>query len=273
MPPGWPARIRAVAEGALVPPVPRPAASVLLTRDGSTGLEVYLLRRRTTMAFAAGMYAYPGGGVDPRDAGHGPGAEEWARRLGTDPEAALAIVRAAVRETFEESGVLLAGPAEHTVVGDVSGPEWRADRAALEAHELSFAEFLDKRGLTLRGDLLAPWARWITPEFEERRFDAWFFLAVVPEGQRTQSVPGEADHAVWMRPADALAGYQRGEIAMMPPQLATLRELAGCSGTAAALAAAEGRTLTPVLARARVGTDRITVSWPGYDELTMEHTT
>jgi 8-oxo-dGTP pyrophosphatase MutT (NUDIX family) len=271
MPEAWPARILAVAGGEVVPAVPRPAATVLLTRDGTRGLEVYLLRRRTSMAFAAGMYAYPGGAVDPRDAGPGPEADRWASRLGSTPEAAQAIVRAAVRETFEESGVLLAGPdgAAGPAVADVSGPSWREDRAALEAHQLSFAEFLARRGLTLRGDLLAPWARWITPEFEERRFDTWFFLAAVPEGQRTQEVPGEADRVVWLRPADALAAYARGEMALMPPQLVTLRELTRYPDTASALTAAERRVLDPVQARARIDAGRITVCWPGHD-LTME---
>src|SRR6478609_11369699 len=89
MPPSWPARIRAVEAGELTPPVPKPSATIVLLRDGAAGPEAYLLRRRASMAFAAGMYAYPGGGVDPRDADAeigwaGPSPEEWGERLGLD---------------------------------------------------------------------------------------------------------------------------------------------------------------------------------------------
>src|SRR6478735_8924674 len=112
-PPEWPDRIRALAAGELVPVTPRRAATVLLLRDADTGPEVHMLRRRTSMAFAGGAYAYPGGGVDPRDEQPvrwaGPALEEWAERLGLDdPAQAQAVVCAAVRETFEEAGVLLA---------------------------------------------------------------------------------------------------------------------------------------------------------------------
>ena len=163
-----------------------------------------MLRRRASMAFAGGAYAYPGGSVDPRDerpvAWAGPSRAQWAVRMGVDPAAAQAIVCAAVRETFEEAGVLLAGASADTVVEDTTGEDWEADRAALVAHELSFADFLGRRGLVLRSDLLGAWARWITPEFEPRRYDTWFFVAALPEGQRTRNASTEADRTVWIRP-------------------------------------------------------------------------
>lgn len=172
-PPEWPDRIRALAAGELTAVEPRRAATVMLLRDGAAGTDtgpaVHMLRRRTSMAFAGGAYAYPGGGVDPRDAEDaqlgwaGPPRETWAERLGTDPASAQAIVCAAVRETYEEAGVLLAGPDATTVVGDTTGDDWEADRQALVTRDLSFAEFLDRRGLVLRSDLLGAWARWITP--------------------------------------------------------------------------------------------------------------
>lgn len=167
-PPEWPDRIRALADGSLVPVDPRRAATVMLLRDTPDGPAVHMLRRRASMAFAGGAYAYPGGGVDPRDEEHqvgwaGPSQEEWAARLGTDPRTAQAIVCGAVRETFEEAGVLLAGQTPDEIVGDTTGDDWEADRLALVARELSFAEFLDRRGLRLRSDLLGAWARWITP--------------------------------------------------------------------------------------------------------------
>ncbi|MFE1584136.1 NUDIX hydrolase [Streptomyces sp. NPDC058737] len=277
-PPEWPDRIRALAAGTLTPVTPKRAATVMLLRDTGTtgsgsGPAVHMLRRRTSMAFAGGAYAYPGGGVDPRDDDRaigwaGPTRAWWADRLGVDEAGAQAIVCAAVRETYEEAGVLLAGPTGDSVVGDTTGDDWEADRAALVDRELSFAEFLDRRGLVLRSDLLGAWARWITPEFESRRYDTWFFVAALPEGQRTRNASTEADRTVWITPADATAGYDRGELLMMPPTVATLRGLAACGTAAEALAASSGRDMTPVLARARLSGDEVVLSWPGHDEFT-----
>ncbi|WP_369145018.1 NUDIX hydrolase [Streptomyces sp. R44] len=272
-PPEWPERIRALAAGELTPVTPRRAATVLLLRDGAAGPDVHMLRRRTTMAFAGGAYAYPGGGVDPRDEQPvrwaGPSLETWATRLGLDdPAQAQAVVCAAVRETFEEAGVLLAGETEEGVVGDTTGEDWERDREALVARELSFADFLDRRGLVLRSDLLGAWARWITPEFEQRRYDTWFFVAALPAGQRTRDVSGEADRTVWIRPADAAAGYDRGELTMMPPTISTLRTLEPYGTAAEALAAAGEQDMAPVLAQARLEGDELVLSWPGHEEFT-----
>ncbi|WP_333775991.1 NUDIX hydrolase [Streptomyces sp. IBSBF 3136] len=272
-PPEWPDRIRALADGTLIPVSPRRAATVLLLKDTAAGPVVHMLRRRASMAFAGGAYAYPGGGVDPRDDDlhvrwAGPTRAWWADRLGVDESGAQAIVCAAVRETYEEAGVLLAGPDAGSVVGDTTGDDWEADRAALVARELSFAEFLDRRGLVLRSDLLGAWTRWITPEFEARRYDTWFFVAALPEGQRTRNASTEADRTVWIRPEEAAAGYDRGELLMMPPTIATLRQLLPYGTAADALAAAPARDMTPVLARARLVDGEIVLSWPGHDEFT-----
>ncbi|MEU9863024.1 NUDIX hydrolase [Streptomyces sp. NPDC047971] len=272
-PPEWPDRIRALAAGELTPATPRRAATVLLLRDAAEGPHVHMLRRRTSMAFAGGAYAYPGGGVDPRDEHPvrwaGPSLESWAERLGvTGTEEAQAIVCAAVRETFEEAGVLLAGATPDSVVDDTTGEDWEKDREALVARDLSFADFLDRRGLVLRSDLLGAWARWITPEFESRRYDTWFFAAVLPTGQRTRDVSTEADRTVWIRPVDAAAGYDRGELTMMPPTISTLRGLERFDTAAAALAAAQDQDMTPVLAQARLEGDELILSWPGHDEFT-----
>lgn len=269
----WPERIRALAEGRLTPVEPRRAATVMLLRDTDTGPAVHMLRRRASMAFAGGAYAYPGGGVDPRDDDlhvrwAGPTRAWWAERLGVDETAAQAIVCAAVRETYEEAGVLLAGPTPDSVVGDTTGAAWETDRAALVARDLSFAEFLDRRGLVLRSDLLGAWARWITPEFETRRYDTWFFVAVLPEGQRTRNASTEADRTVWITPGEAATGYDKGDLTMMPPTIATLRGLIPYGSAAEALSAAPERDLTPVLARARLEADEVVLTWPGHEEFT-----
>ncbi|WP_229927428.1 NUDIX hydrolase [Kitasatospora indigofera] len=272
MPPSWPARIRAVEAGELTPPVPKPSATIVLLRDGAAGPEAYLLRRRASMAFAAGMYAYPGGGVDPRDADGeigwaGPSPQEWGARLGVDPGTAQAVVCAAVRETFEEAGVLLAGP---DASGTAPPRDWSAERAALEAHEISFAGFLREHGLVLRSDLLAGWARWVTPVFEERRYDTWFFVAAMPPGQLAALEVGEADKVAWLSPADAVQGYEQGRYGMLPPTVTVLRELLPLRAAAEALSAASSRGLDPILGRAEVAGDRMTVRWSGYEELTID---
>ncbi|MEH0935979.1 NUDIX hydrolase, partial [Micromonospora psammae] len=206
------------AEGG-TPAVPRVAATVLLLRPSGADFEVYVIRRVAAMTFG-GMYAFPGGGVDRSDSqAHldwaGPEPTEWGSRLGLAPDAAQSVVCAAAREVFEEAGVLLAGPDSATVVGDVSGDDWEAARQDLEGRRVGFADLLAGRRLTLRSDLLLPWSRWITPEFEPRRFDTYFFLALLPAGQRTRDVSGEADHTMWIRPADALARAEAGELTML----------------------------------------------------------
>ncbi|MEU9509051.1 NUDIX domain-containing protein [Micromonospora sp. NPDC048170] len=241
------------AEGGL-PAAPRVAATVLLLRPAGDAFEVYLIRRVAAMTFG-GMYAFPGGGVDPSDSqAHldwaGPTPAGWGERLGLTPQAAQAVVCAAAREVFEEAGVLLAGPDAGTVVGDVSGDDWESDRVALEQRRGGFADLLARRGLTLRSDLLLPWSRWITPEFEPRRFDTYFFAALLPEGQRTQDVSGEADHTLWVRPADALARVAAGELTMLPPTLVTLGQVADAGDLAGVVRASADRdAATPITPR------------------------
>jgi 8-oxo-dGTP pyrophosphatase MutT (NUDIX family) len=188
---------REFAEGRRTPAEPRDAATVVLMRPGVSGPDLYLLRRQTSMAFAGGMCVFPGGGVDPRDfdssvAWAGPAPSVWAGQLQTSEEMARALVCAAVRETFEESGVLLAGPSAHEVVADTTGDDWESDRLALEGKTTSFTSFLDRRGLVLRTDLLGAWSAWCTPEFEPRRFRTWFFAAALPPGQLTRDVSSES---------------------------------------------------------------------------------
>ncbi|MBA3232888.1 MAG: NUDIX hydrolase, partial [Propionibacteriales bacterium] len=230
LPPELVQHARAFLAGDQTAVKPKGASTVVLLRDSVDGAEVYLLRRHRDMAFAAGMYAFPGGTVDPRDSDRavawaGPTPAEWASRLSCDEAEARSLVCAAVRETFEESGVLLAGPTSDSLVSDTTGDDWERQRAALVDRRLSFADFLAGRGLVLRTDLLHVWAHWITPEFEPRRYDTRFFLAVVPAGQRTRDVSGEADHVAWMRPVDVVAGVERGSMTMLPPTYVTVAEI------------------------------------------------
>jgi 8-oxo-dGTP pyrophosphatase MutT (NUDIX family) len=204
-------------------PVPRLAATVMLLRPAAEAYEVYLVRRSATMAFAAGMYAFPGGTVDPRDTATELGWVAPPNRLGLPEEEARAVVCAAVREVFEETGVLLAGPSAGTVLADVSTVDWEERRRAVEAREVGFADLLRQLGLVLRGDLLAAWSRWITPEGEPRRYDTYFFVARLPEGQRTRHIGAEASHGLWAVPAGT------ADLPMLPPTRTTLAQLAESS--------------------------------------------
>ena len=233
------------------PPAPvRAAATVVLIRPAGPTFEVYVLKRVTTMAFG-GVYAFPGGGVDPSDRPETL-RTDWPDRLGVPGAEAKAVVGAAARELFEEAGVLLAGrasEADHTV-GDVSGDDWEVDRADVAARRLTMTELLSRRGLRLRDDLLLPWARWITPEFEPRRFDTWFFLALLPEAQTARDVSGEADRTAWIGPAAA------GGLTMLPPTRSMLNDLAAYERVEDVVAASGKRNAAaPVMPRAELTED------------------
>ncbi|AWB93984.1 NUDIX hydrolase [Aeromicrobium chenweiae] len=234
-----------------VPPVPRDAATIVVVRDGEQGIEAYLMRRQTSMAFAAGMYVFPGGGLAASDVELetpwvGPDAAEWGRRFHCDPDLARGLVVAAVRETFEETGILLAGPDASTVVADTSGAAMQAARESLEAGELAFADLLVREGLVLRADLLGAWAHWITPAFEPRRYDTRFFVAALPEGQQVGTMSREADRADWAPLSEVLRTVEAGEAAMMPPTVTACQEISKLTAGTVVAAAAE-RTIHTVL--------------------------
>jgi 8-oxo-dGTP pyrophosphatase MutT (NUDIX family) len=248
LPPQLVATARAFADGSRTPAEPRDAATVVLLRAGDDGPEVYLLRRQTSMAFAGGMCVFPGGGVDPRDfdrsvAWAGPAAASWAARLATTEEMARALVCAAVRETFEESGVLLAGSSADDVVADTTGDDWERDRRALEAKELPFTAFLRQRGLVLRTDLLGVWSGWCTPAFEPRRYRTWFFVATLPSGQLTRDVSTESSSVTWLSARAACDAVDAGDLGMLPPTYFTCLEIAAFATPDDVLAAAPERVV------------------------------
>ncbi|MQA09186.1 MAG: NUDIX hydrolase [Pseudonocardiaceae bacterium] len=255
----------------MVPPVPpdppvtpRDAATVVLLRDSHRGPEVFLLRRAAAMAFAAGMTVFPGGGVDRADAdadvawtGNGP--EWWAEVFNCDTGLARALVCAAVRETFEESGVLLAGPDPRTVVRDPT--PYAGARAALVNRELSLGRFLAEAGLVLRADLLRPWANWLTPEVEHRRYDTRFMIAALPDGQSADGATSEAESAGWFRPQDALDDWKAGRTGLLPPTWRTLSELTEFDTVVEAMTA--GRTLKKIIPKVLREGRKLRVVLPG----------
>jgi 8-oxo-dGTP pyrophosphatase MutT (NUDIX family) len=218
------------------PLVARPAATVMLVRDTRSGIALFLMRRHAQMEFAAGTVVFPGGGVDDRDrnadlegrgAWAGPSPDWWAQRFGIEPDLAEALVCAAARETFEESGVLFAGPAGDPdgIVGDAS--VYGDARQALAERSLSFADFLRRENLVLRSDLLRPWANWVTPEAERtRRYDTYFFVGALPQGQRADGENTESDLAGWMTPRAAIDEFEAGRLFLLPPTWTQLDSLA-----------------------------------------------
>ncbi len=267
LPPHLVEHARDFAAGRRTPAEPRDAATVVLMRPGTDGPELYLLRRQTSMAFAGGMCVFPGGGVDSRDfdtdvGWSGPDPSVWAEQLLTSEEMARALVCAAVRETFEESGVLLAGPSAAEVVADTTGDDWESDRRALEAKELSFTSFLSRRGLVLRSDLLGAWAAWCTPEFEPRRFRTWFFVAALPPGQRTRDVSSESSSVTWLPALGACDAVDAHELGMMPPTYVTCLEVGQYADPGAVLAAAVGRDLEMFTPAVEGADDAATMSVP-----------
>jgi 8-oxo-dGTP pyrophosphatase MutT (NUDIX family) len=225
----------------------RHAATVMLVRDAPGGVEVFAFRRVPRMAFAAGMLVFPGGSVEPGD---GDGRTPWA---GSTPDAADApSVAAAVRETYEECGVLFAVDAEGRApdAGTLAAPAWEERRVALAAGGLPLADVLRPAGLAVRAADLRPWARWVTPPFEARRFDTRFYVAALPAGQEARDLGGEGERARWLDPAAAVAAHAAGELPMLPPTMVCLEELAAAPDVAGLLATARRpRPVSPWVAR------------------------
>ncbi len=218
-----------------VPPVPRPASTLVLIRDCGNGVETFLMRRPLTMKFAPGMSVYPGGALDDSDfdaAITDSLDEEFAeingRRASATAREFRALLACAIRETKEEAGV----------------------------------EFTDASDVVLAD-------HWVTPEHESRRFDVRFFLARLPEGQHAYVASDEADHAEWVRPADALERHSRDELPMLRPTLELLRFLAPVSSTDQALEVARSREIVARMPRATpVGESDL--SWNIINERTGE---
>ena len=225
---------------------PRASASVLLLRDGASGLEVLLLRRHPGTEVLGGVYVFPGGKLDAADCdpGWGPAldqpAADFALRLNepdTPPEQARGLHLAALRELYEEAGVLLVGPARGAVVPP----------AALH-HSLqqgqTWPEALRQHGVQAQTAALRPWSRWITPRnpvVGTARFDTRFFLALLPPGQQAVPDQREAVEALWLAPRMALQRHWTHELELIAPQLMALAELARFASAAVAWQQALGR--------------------------------
>ncbi len=230
----------------------RPAATVIVLRDAPHGLEVFLVRRHAGAAFMGGAHVFPGGRVDEADqAAADPswcdGLDTAARALpGLGAEISVAHHVAAIRELFEESGILLARSADGAFAA-VRDPDAHA-RFAASRHDLhsgrrTLRDIVEFERLHLALDALTPFAHWVTPPVDVRRFDTWFFVSRVPPHQIPAHDDRETVDSEWIAPAAALARAEAGEIALPPPTWTTLRELEPFGSADAAIAWARGRRI------------------------------
>ena len=254
-----------------IPAVPVTAATVVLVRDGAQGLEVLMVVRHHEIDFARGAAVFPGGKVAASD--QDPRLASRIAGLG-DLGAAQAAVRiAAIRETFEESGLLLAreGPSGSLLGGsrlDAVHGRWKD---AIAGGGQAFVDMVCEEALHLAGDVLQPFAHWVTPEHSPKRFDTHFFIAAAPIEQLARHDGFEAVDSMWIRPIDALQDCEAGQRTIIFPTLANLALLAQSADAAAAIEAARRRAplrILPVLGK-RADGKRIPVLPPeaGYPAL------
>lgn len=246
----------------------KPASTVILIRDGDAGLEVFLVQRHHQIDFASGAMVFPGGKLEPSDSdpalrGLCAGAE------GLD-DYALALRVAAIRESFEECGVLLARPAGSSALVTASrlADLWKRHRNEGPGQGVAIGSFARDEGLVLACDLLVPFAHWITPEMMPKRFDTHFFLVEAPPAQATAHDGYEAVDARWLRPVDALAEADAGRSTIIFPTRMNIAKLARSARVADAMASARASRIVTVMPRVERGANGPVLRIPeaaGYD--------
>ena len=210
--------------------VPRPAATLILLRDSDAGPEIFMLKRSPSAAFVANAYVFPGGGLDAADHKaldrvRGLSESEANRRLGVDT-GGLAYWVAAVRECFEEAGILIAVDESGAPLDPGRADTLAVHRAAINSGQLAFGELLEREKLAIPAERIAYFSHWITAPGRPRRFTARFFVAHAPEGQHGSHDDGETVASEWVRPHLALERCARGEIELVHPTRISLTELA-----------------------------------------------
>lgn len=233
----------------------RLSATVILLRDDADGMKVWVQERVLSMLNYPGLTVFPGGGVDTRDfpgrswddgeLWQGRSAISLARQLGVTKYKARAILFAAVRELFEETGIFLAVDGTGEVLSDAR--TYHDQRMTLETHELSLTDVLQKNKLAVYGDLLHPFARWVGNSESGMWFDTFSFLAANPEGQEPDAETDEADDANWFSPSLLMDGWRAGLVRFAPPTWMQIMELTSYDSVAEIIEAAKHRTITPVV--------------------------
>jgi 8-oxo-dGTP pyrophosphatase MutT (NUDIX family) len=253
--------------------VPRLASTILLLRDSAATageIEVFMMVRHYEIDFNSGALVFPGGSIDKGDQEIIARPELYSGGEGLDA-GALSFRIAAIRETFEESGILLARPAgSKTLIDAKRASEIEAaNRAALCEGKISFLKVLSDNGLLLALDELVPYAHWITPEGVPKRFDTWFFLAAAPPEQVGAHDGKESTDSIWLSPREALAGGDSGRFKLPFPTTRNLIRLGKQKSVDAALADSRGRkivTVMPVLTKLAGGGRQLRIPLEaGYD--------
>lgn len=225
------------------PVKPRLSSTVMLLRDkapASSGFQVFMQQRASTMAFVPDAVVFPGGSFDPIDDAHdvpweGPSVSEWASLMGCDEQTARRALVTAAREVFEETGVLLARKANGADFEDpMKSPELRQAREQLSEHALSFGQMLEDIGGVLWTDLLHACAHWVTPPSERRRYSTFFFRARKPQSQVADGRTTEAVKTGWADPLWLLDQHRSGKLLIMPPTVSNLCDLAASESVAQA---------------------------------------
>jgi 8-oxo-dGTP pyrophosphatase MutT (NUDIX family) len=228
-------------------PEPLPSATILLVRDGARGLEVFMVKRHHRIDFAESAMVFPGGKLEAGDAD--PGLRALCRGASYYDDAELTCRVGAIRETFEECGVLLARPRGEQAL--VSGERLREietrHREALDAHSIAMPELVAAEDLELACDLLVPFAHWITPVFMPKRFDTWFYLVDAPPDHVAVHDGHESVDSAWIRPGDAVAEEEAGRLTIIFPTMMQVKKLGRSDTTARALEAARDDTIVTVL--------------------------
>jgi 8-oxo-dGTP pyrophosphatase MutT (NUDIX family) len=259
----------------------RDAATVLILRDGEPDadgrcLEVFMLRRNLNSDFVGGAFVFPGGAVDPEDRHddleavcRGRSDADASARLGIE-RGGLAFWVAAIRESFEEAGVLLAYHPDGDVIRLADPPtneRFSTHRTAVDTGRRRLVEICEEEGLELAVDAMWYFGHWITPVGAPRRYDTRFFVTLAPPAQ----TPVHDDHEViantWVRPTDALARHRSGTFEMLPPTIASLRAVSRFATAGEALAAATEITDVPtILPRVIVDEGGVRIVLPGDPE-------
>jgi 8-oxo-dGTP pyrophosphatase MutT (NUDIX family) len=264
------------------PVVPRPAATLSIVRDVAGGFEVLMMQRTLSAGFMPGAYVFPGGAIDREDRDpqlyalcSGIDDAAASRALGVERDG-LAYWVGAIRECFEEAGLLLCYDAQGELVrfeDSATAQRFVEHRAALNAGKLSFAEFCRTERLRLAADRLTYFSHWITPLAAPKRYDTRFFAAVAPAHQQPLHDAQELIDTVWVSPAEAIERDRAGTFSLRTPTLATLRQFDACSDCAGLLqtlgAQKEIRAILPA-----IGADgaRVLPDDPGYAQATLNPT-
>ena len=250
---------------------PRPASTILLLRDaaGTNEIEVFMMVRHYEIDFNSGALVFPGGSVDNGDQEVIARPELYSGAEGLD-ESALSFRIAAIRETFEESGILLARPHRSDALIDArrAGEVEAAHRTALCEGKTSFLKVLTENGLLLALDELVPYAHWITPEGMPKRFDTWFFLAAAPPDQLGAHDGKESTDSIWVSPREALEGGETGRFKLPFPTTRNLIRLGKQDSVKTALDDSRGKnivTVTPVMTKTATGRQLRIPLEAGYD--------